>query len=111
MDVILTRRKPSLGGDTVEEEQIHVISQFYIEDIGWVYTDPSLDVENLNPTFNINKPETILAHFGKDNGDFITFDDTQTLVDIPVYGPTLLDPADMTIFFEHKKLETDWTFG
>jgi len=95
------------GSSTVENDQIHAMSQFYLENVGWVPLDVSMDVKNMNPKWDNANPA--LTHFGNEKGQFMAWMQDKQLVDLPAFGPRSdLNPCDFTMYFDYKKLSSDW---
>jgi len=96
------------GSADGEYEQTHVMAQFYMENCGWIPVDVSRYVANMNPLFDEKKQETYLGGFGKENGTFITWSEDRSLIEMPSYGPKLINLQDFDILFENKKLMSEW---
>lgn len=100
-----------IGGQSeIEDDQSYCMSQFHVDDIGWITVDVANYVRNKNPNFHEGKPDTYMGGFGKEQGNFIATCIDKPFAEIPVLGPRSdVHHNDFTIFFEHKKKgPTDW---
>ena len=80
----------------------HTISEFYVDGVGWVPSDPSEDVKNVHASWE-DKPEVLLSHFGQSSGIFIAMSEDRNLVEIPIFGPRNdLNPNGFTYLFDYK---------
>jgi transglutaminase-like putative cysteine protease len=99
-----------IGGDSgIENEQMGVKSQFFMDGVGWITADPTMYLKNTNPKWDSSKEETLLGGFGKDGGDFMIFSVESGFVELPMFGPTIpTNFQEFSLLFEHKRTDSDW---
>lgn len=99
------------GASEVENDQITAITEFYVDEVGFVAADPSADVRNVNPYWDERRLETLVVHFGWTELRFSAFSIDKSMYEIPIFGGRNdLNLVDTTLFCSSaKKLDSMWT--